>query len=189
MWPTETYCGQFWDFCYTGANIAMETVNQVHWSTKYESTNPSIINPHNLLTHWGQDKMAAVSQTTISNVFFNENTRMSIEISLKFIHKGSINSIPALVQIMAWCRLGDRPLSEPMLVCSPTHICDFRPQFSESIDSDICATAHKSHFNLFALACYLCIQTDVTWPFIYMLIYDRHQHLFRAGSHTFPYQK
>ena len=40
----------------------------------------------------------------------------SIEISLKFVPTGSINNAPALVQIMAWCRSGDKPLSEPMMV-------------------------------------------------------------------------
>ena len=37
------------------------------------------------------------------------------EFWLKF-HKGPIYNIPALVQIMAWCRTGDKPLSEPMMV-------------------------------------------------------------------------
>ena len=41
----------------------------------------------------------------------------SIKISLKFVPMGPINNIPALVQIMAWRRLGDKPLSEPMLFC------------------------------------------------------------------------
>ena len=57
-------------------------------------------------------------------------------ISLKFVHKGSISDIPALVQIMAWCRLGDKPLSEPMLACSPTHVYVSRPQWLNS--SGIC---------------------------------------------------
>ena len=35
-----------------------------------------------------------------------------IDISLKFIPKGSIDSTPALVQIMAWSLTGDMPLSE-----------------------------------------------------------------------------
>ena len=57
------------------------------------------------LTHWGRDKMAAISQTTLSNAFFlNENVRISIKISLKFVPKGPINNNPALVQIMARCR-------------------------------------------------------------------------------------
>ena len=53
---------------------------------------------------------------TFKRIFFNENVRISIKISLKFVPRGPINIIPALVQIMAWCRPGDKPLSEPMLV-------------------------------------------------------------------------
>ena len=48
---------------------------------------------------------------------------MPIKISLKFVPKDRINNIPALVQIMAWRRPGDKPLSEPMMVSLPTHIC------------------------------------------------------------------
>ena len=38
-----------------------------------------------------------------------------IDISLKFVLKGQINNILALVQIMAQCQTGNEPLSEPML--------------------------------------------------------------------------
>ena len=57
--------------------------------------------PFTVLRHWGRDK---------------------------FLHNGPINNIPALVQIMAWRRPGDKPLPEPMLVSSLTHICVTRPQ-------------------------------------------------------------
>ena len=40
---------------------------------------------------------------------------MKINISLKFVHKGPVNNIPALVQLMAWHRIGDKPLPEAML--------------------------------------------------------------------------
>ena len=49
-------------------------------------------------------------------IFLNENVWISIKISLKFVLRGPINNIPALVQIMAWRRLGGKPLSEPMMV-------------------------------------------------------------------------
>ena len=49
-------------------------------------------------------------------IFLKENVWISIKISLKFVPKGPINNIPALVQIMAWRRPGDKPLSEPILV-------------------------------------------------------------------------
>ena len=48
-------------------------------------------------------------------IFLNENVWISIKISLKFVPKDPINNIPTLVQIMAWRRLGDKPLSEPMV--------------------------------------------------------------------------
>ena len=83
-----------------------------------------------ILTHWGRDKMDAISQTTFSSAFlFNENVWITIKNSLKIVPKGPINNIPALVQIMAWRRPGDKPLSEPMLVSVPTHICVTRPEW------------------------------------------------------------
>ena len=65
-------------------------------------------------------------------ILLNENILISIKISLKFIPKGPINNIPALVQIMAWRRPGDKPLSEPMMIISLTHICVTRPQWVNS---------------------------------------------------------
>ena len=66
-------------------------------------------------------------------IFLNENALISIKISLRFVPKGPINTIPALVQIMAWRRPGDKPLSEPMMVKLPTHICVTRPQWVKSL--------------------------------------------------------
>ena len=54
-------------------------------------------------------------------IFFNENVCILIKISLKFVLKGQINNIPALVQIMVWRRWGDKPLSEPMVVTQYIH--------------------------------------------------------------------
>ena len=64
-------------------------------------------------------------------IFLNENEWISPRISLKFVPKGPINNNPALVQIMAWRRTGDKPLSEPMMVSLPTHICVTRPQWDK----------------------------------------------------------
>ena len=41
---------------------------------------------------------------------------------MNFVYKGPKNNIPGLVQMMAWCRLGDKPLSEPMMVVLLMHI-------------------------------------------------------------------
>ena len=66
---------------------------------------------------------------TFKRIFLKENVWIPITISQKFVPKGPINNIPALVQIMAWRRTGDKPLSEPMMVRLPTHICVIRPQW------------------------------------------------------------
>ena len=62
-------------------------------------------------------------------IFFNKNVWISIKISLEFLPKGPTNKIPALFHIMAWRCSGDKPLSEPMMVNLPTHICVTRPQW------------------------------------------------------------
>ena len=69
-------------------------------------------------------------------IFLNENVWTSIQISLKFVPKGPIDNIPALVQIMARRRPGDKPLSEPMLIILLTHICVTRPQWVNRTDDD-----------------------------------------------------
>ena len=70
---------------------------------------------------------------TFKRIFFNENARISIKISLKFVPKGPINNNTALVQIMDWRRSGDKPLSEPMMVSFLMHICITQPQWVKQI--------------------------------------------------------
>ena len=71
-------------------------------------------------------------------IILNENAWISLNISLNFVPKVRINNIPALAQIMAWRLPGDKPLSEPMMVKLPTHICVTRPQWVNSL-----ATEHE----------------------------------------------
>ena len=66
---------------------------------------------------------------TFKRIFLKENVRISIKIPLKFVPKSPIDNIPALFQIMAWHRPGDKPLSEAMMVSLLTHICVTRPQW------------------------------------------------------------
>ena len=48
-------------------------------------------------------------------IFMNVKFCILIKISLEFVPKVPIVKNQALVWIMAWCRVGDKPLSEPML--------------------------------------------------------------------------
>ena len=60
--------------------------------------------------------MAAISaDDNFKCIFLNENDIITIRISLRFVAKIPIDNKPALVQIMAWRRAGDKPLPEPML--------------------------------------------------------------------------
>ena len=61
------------------------------------------------LTHWGRDTITTISQTTFSNAF---SWMKMYEFYIDFSLKNQINNISALVQVMAWCRPGDTPLSE-----------------------------------------------------------------------------
>ena len=47
--------------------------------------------------------------------FFDENDGILIQISLKFVPRSPADNKPALAQVMAWPRRGDKPLPEPVL--------------------------------------------------------------------------
>ena len=66
-------------------------------------------------------------------IFLNKNILISTTVSLKIVPKVPINIIPSLVQIMAWCRPSDKPLSEPIMVRLSMHICITRPQWVDTI--------------------------------------------------------
>ena len=71
---------------------------------------------HAGLTHLPLDKMAAILADDIFNcIFLNENDRIPIQISLKYVPRSPMDNKSALVQVMAWHRTGDIPLPEPMM--------------------------------------------------------------------------
>ena len=81
-------------------------------------------------------------------IFLNENVWISTKIPLKFVLKVPIDNIPALVQITAWWRPHDRPLSEPMMVSWLTHKCITWPQWVNPVSGSLhCAyfSASVSH--------------------------------------------
>ena len=60
--------------------------------------------------------MAAILADNIFKwIFLNEHGRIPIKISLKFVPKKPIGKKPALVQVMAWCRTGNKPLPESVM--------------------------------------------------------------------------
>ena len=113
---------------------------------------------HNELTHWGREKMTAIFQMPFSKgIFLNENVWVSIKISLMFVPKGSINNIPTLVQIVAWCWSVDKPLSEPMMVSLPMLICVTQPQFVMVLTHSSCWVLRDDN-----LKC-ICLKGTAFW--------------------------
>ena len=103
--------------------------------------------------------MAAISQTTFSSAFswmkmFNFRSKFHWSLFLRVW----LTNIPSLVQIMAWCRPGDRPLSEPMMVSLLPHICVTRPQWVKP-------DQNNRHFQ--TMFCNVCFEMkfylDQTW--------------------------
>ena len=80
------------------------------------------------------------------SIFMNKNVWISINMSLKFVPKRTI--ISALFQIMAWCRPGDKPLSGPMVIKLPSHICVTQPSWVNLCPADL----FKKQFNIFAFS-------------------------------------
>ena len=63
-----------------------------------------------------QDKMAAILADDIFKcIYLNGNDAIPIQISLQFV---PTNNKPALLQVMAWRRIGAKPLPEPKLIQS-----------------------------------------------------------------------
>ena len=82
-----------------------------------------------LLTHWGQDKMAAIFQTTFSNAFssmkmfefcWRFHWSLFLRVQLTISQHGSDNGLAPS---------RDKPLSEPMMVSLLTHLWVTRPRW------------------------------------------------------------
>ena len=58
---------------------------------------------------------AIITDNIFKSIFLNENDRILIQISLKFVPRSPIDNKPTLVEVMDWRGTGDKPLPEPML--------------------------------------------------------------------------
>ena len=90
------------------------------------------LKPHNyimIITLRSRQSDRLLADDIFTCIFLNEKVWISINISLKFVPEGQINNIPILVQIMAWRRSGNKPLSEPMMFSLLRNIFVTRPQW------------------------------------------------------------
>ena len=122
--------------CEFPAQRASNAENVSIWWRHHVVTGPQWwqfeIGPSNDLVHWGNvNSLRPIrnrrhfADEIFKCIFLNENVWIALKISLEFVPKVRINNIPALVQIMAWRRPGDKPLSEPMMVHSASSVSPF----------------------------------------------------------------
>ena len=102
---------------------------------------------------------------TFKRILLKQNVRISIKISLKFVPRGPINNFPALIQIMAWRRPGDKSLSEPMMIILPTHIYIYI-----YIYIYICVTWHQWVNAAFVPAA-LCVYVFLSVNLVVLIVY------------------
>ena len=94
-------------------NITWTNDDPGHWRI-YAAQGFSELTPRQNGRHFADD--------IFMYIFLNENNWIPINISPKFVSNGPISNIPTLVHIMVWHRPGTKPLSEPIIISSPTHI-------------------------------------------------------------------
>ena len=71
----------------------------------------TVLSMNTLRPRWNRRQFAG---DIFNLIFYNEDIWIAIKISRKFVVKGPINNIPALVYIMAWRRPGNKPIYEPI---------------------------------------------------------------------------
>ena len=115
----DQYCGYWWPSTSRCWDICRHSDCPVHILDQH----PKGFNT--LRLRWNRCHFA---NDIFKCIFLNEIVLILIKISLQSILKDPINNISAFGQIMAWCRPGDKPLSEPMMVIVLMHICVTQPQ-------------------------------------------------------------
>ena len=112
-------------YCWLNVKDMCSLIKQISISARQQGTTLNTLRPRQNGRHFADGIFKCI--------LLNENVWITITDSLTFVPNGLINNIPALVQIMIRRRPGDKPLSEPMLISLPTHICVIRPQWVKEL--------------------------------------------------------
>ena len=125
LWKMSSLqCALNLDFSKTMLGFHFYVWKETAWETRHGIWEGSLA----FNTLWPRQNGPHFADDIFKWIFLNENV-----ISLKFVPQGPIDNIPALVQIMAWRRPGDKPLSGSMMARLPKHICVTRPQWVNTL--------------------------------------------------------
>ena len=98
------------------------------------------------------------------HIKMHENIYILTNILLKFVAEVQINNTPGLVQIKAWRRPGDKPLSEPMMVSLLTHVCVTQPQWFITKTEQLFHWLLKRHHKIWSILFRFCTKPNWTNP-------------------------
>ena len=91
-------------------------------------------------------------------IVLKENYRILIKISLLFAPKSTIDNKPALVQVMAWRRIGGKPLHEPMMTqITDAYICGTRGRWVKYWNNVSTLTEDSHIFIFIDIIMWICI--------------------------------
>ena len=82
---------------------------------KWNIVRLTVLASHDTLTYWDPDQMAVISDDIYKYIFMIDNFRILFMILLKFVPNDPIDNKSSLVQEMAGCRAGIKPLHEQMV--------------------------------------------------------------------------
>ena len=119
------FCHHYWNV-YCKNHLVHLHINVSCWHWHGEVFEFNTLRPGQNGCHFTDD--------VFKRIFLNENVWISLKFHWNLFLRFQLTIFhPALVQIMAWRRPGDKPLSEPMMVCLMTHICVIWPQWVKLI--------------------------------------------------------
>ena len=91
------------------------SLKKIHCKMSSGKWRPFCLGLNVLINSSPMDKMTTILADNFKCIFLNENDRIPISMSLKFVPRSPIDNKPALAQVMAWRWAGDKPLPELML--------------------------------------------------------------------------
>ena len=95
-------CRQYIGICQAGEVCNLKCMVSMIVTSSFNSSSPGLNGHH-------------FTDNICRSIFVNEKIWILIKNWLKFVPKGPIDNDTALVQIMAWRQIGDKPLSKLML--------------------------------------------------------------------------
>ena len=139
--------------------------------------------------HLTTEKFTILFLMHITTLKSRQNGRYFVDDIFKcfFAPSFPINSIPTLVQTMAWRRPGDKPLSESVMFSLLTYICVTRPQGFNVVQMREHSENYHQFFTFLVVIAVGPIDCDVTWArdviivtslLIFLIIVFRAQQLF-----------